>query len=65
MLDGLFFAFPNEMEAREKEFDVLLRDFYTSMKDGSGIHEYLQSQRRLPYSQGVFRHYPELDRQAQ
>jgi glutathione S-transferase len=25
--------------------------------------EYLGSERRLPYSEGVFRHYPELDRQ--
>lgn len=25
------------------------------------IKSYLQSERRLPYSSGIFRHYPELD----
>ncbi|KAF2757848.1 glutathione S-transferase [Pseudovirgaria hyperparasitica] len=63
VLDGLFFAFPKEMEARKKEFPVTLQTFYSSIKEEKGIKEYLSSGKRLPYSQGIFRRYPELDRQ--
>jgi len=63
VLDGLFFAFPKELQARKGEFPDLLETFYGSVKEEGGIKEYLSSSRRLPYSQGVFRHYPELDRQ--
>lgn len=63
VLSGLFFAFPKEMEARKKEYEVLFGTFYESVQGESGIKEYLASERRLPFSQGIFRHYPELDRQ--
>ena len=63
VLDGCFFAFPKEMEARKKEFPELLETFYENVKEEKGLKEYLASERRLPYSMGVFRHYPELDRQ--
>ncbi|KAK5684798.1 hypothetical protein LTS10_002872 [Elasticomyces elasticus] len=63
VLDGLFFAFPKEMAARKKEFPDLLGSFYESVKSEKGIKEYLSSKRRMPYSEGIFRHYPELDRQ--
>jgi len=64
--DGsLKFAFPKEMTAREgeKEFPDLCGTFYPNIKEKSGIKEYLASDRRAPYSQGIFRHYPELDRE--
>ncbi|KAK5135424.1 hypothetical protein LTR08_005212 [Meristemomyces frigidus] len=63
VLDGCMFAFPKEMEARKQEFPALLGKFYENVKEESGLKEYLVSKRRLPYSMGVFRHYPELDRQ--
>jgi glutathione S-transferase len=63
ILDGLYFAFPKEMEARKKEFPDLLDHFYESVKAEKGIKEYLASDRKFEYSQGIFRHYPELDRQ--
>lgn len=63
VLDGLFFAFPKEMEARKAEHEALLGGFYESVKQEGGLKEYLKSERRLPYSQGIFRYYPELDRQ--
>ena len=63
MLDGCLFAFPKEMEARKKEFPELLGTFYEGVKEEKGLEEYLASERRLPYSMGIFRHYPELDRQ--
>jgi len=63
LLDGCFFAFPKEMAARTKEYPDLLVTFYENIKTEHGVKEYLRSERRLKYSMGVFRHYPELDRQ--
>jgi glutathione S-transferase len=63
VLDGCLFAFPREMEVRKKEFSGLFGGFYEGVRRESGMGEYLGSERRLPYSEGVFRHYPELDRQ--
>ena len=63
VLNGLKFAFPKELEAREKEFPTLFGTFYPSVQEQSGLKDYLSSDRRKPYSMGIFRHYPELDRQ--
>ncbi|EME87271.1 uncharacterized protein MYCFIDRAFT_209463 [Pseudocercospora fijiensis CIRAD86] len=62
ILDGAKYAFPKELEVRRKEFPELLGTFYESVKEEEGIKEYLASERRLKYSMGVFRYYPELDR---
>ncbi|KAF2101401.1 glutathione S-transferase [Rhizodiscina lignyota] len=62
VLDGLHFAFPNECKARSSEFPVLQK-FYQNMKEEKGLKEYIESGRRLEFSNGLFRHYPELDRQ--
>ena len=59
----LKFAFPKEISAREKEFPLLYGTFYLAFKDQAGIKDYLASSRRMKYSHGVFRYYPELDRQ--
>jgi len=65
VVDGLKFAFPKEMEAREKagEFPLLMGTFYKSVKEEPGIKEYLASDRRQKFSEGIYRHYPELDRE--
>lgn len=63
VLSGLQFAFPKELEARKKDFPTLFETFYPSVQEQSGLKEYLSSERRKPFSNGVFRHYPELDRQ--
>jgi glutathione S-transferase len=63
VIDGLRFAFPKEMEARLADFPRLLGGFYDGVKHEDGVKEYLGSKRRLPYGQGVFRYYAELDRQ--
>lgn len=63
LLDGLKFAFPKEMEAKSKEYPLLFGTFYTGIKGEEWLSSYLDSKKRLPYSMGVFRHYPELDRQ--
>jgi glutathione S-transferase len=59
----MFYAFPNEMKAREGDYPMMFTKFYPAIKEERGIEEYLRSGRRLKFSQhGVFRHYPELDR---
>lgn len=64
VLDGLFYAFPKEMDARKEEFPELLGTFYNSVKEEKWIKEYLESSRRQQYSNGIFRRYPELDRKG-
>lgn len=65
VVHGLKFAFPKELKAREDagEFPTLFKTFFPSVPDHGGLNDYLASDRRKPYSQGIFRHYPELDRQ--
>ncbi|RMX99142.1 hypothetical protein D0868_09700 [Hortaea werneckii] len=63
VLDGIMFAFPKELEVRKKEFPELLDTFYENVKQEKGLKDYLSSERRLAYSMGLFRNYPELDRQ--
>lgn len=63
VLSGLFFAFPKEMEARKKDYPLLFEAFFPGVEGHAGVKEYLASERRKPFNMGVFRHYPELDRQ--
>jgi len=63
VVDGLMFAFPKELEARKADFPLIFETFYPKFKEEAGIKEYLQSDRRLKYSMGIFRYYKELDRQ--
>lgn len=63
VIDGLLFAFPKELEARSKDYPLLFKIFYPSIKEQEHLKEYLASDRRNPYSMGIFRHYPELDRE--
>ena len=62
VVDGLRFAFPKEMQAREKDFPLIFGTFYPGLKSEKWLSDYLKSERRLEYSMGVFRRYPELDR---
>ncbi|EUC40760.1 hypothetical protein COCMIDRAFT_9410 [Bipolaris oryzae ATCC 44560] len=62
VLSGLKFAYPNELKVREKDYPLLFGSFYESVAQAKGVKEYLESDRRLPFSMGIFRHYPELDR---
>ncbi|KAF2443451.1 glutathione S-transferase protein-like protein [Karstenula rhodostoma CBS 690.94] len=65
VVHGLKFAFPNELKAREEagEFPTVFKTFFASVPEHGQLKEYLESDRRKPYSKGIFRHYPELDRQ--
>jgi glutathione S-transferase len=59
----IHFAFPNEISMISNNYPLIFGTFYPGIKEEKGIKEYLASDRRLPYSMGLFRHYPELDRQ--
>jgi len=60
LIEGLRFAFPRRMAtvARDTPKVMALRDAVASLPQ---IAAYLASDRRQPFSNGVFRHYPELD----
>ncbi len=64
LAEGLSYAFPNAMVKFAAKYPGLaaLND---SVKARPRIAAYLASPRRLPFNEdGVFRHYPELDRSA-
>jgi len=61
VVEGLRYAFPNAMAAREAKWPKLiaLRDRVAARPN---IAAYLASDRRIAFNEeGVFRHYPELD----
>ncbi|TBU38727.1 glutathione S-transferase C-terminal-like protein [Dichomitus squalens] len=62
VLDGHLFAFPRRM-AQLKEGGEYANVFalHERVKGEKGIKEYLASDRRRKYSNGIFRHYEELD----
>lgn len=62
LIAGLRYAFPNMMRRLETEIRGL-NALHDQMAQRPNIAAYLASQRRLPFNEdGIFRHYPELDR---
>ena len=60
MIEGLRYAFPREMKRAEPP---KLRALHDRIAKRPRIAAYLASGRRIPFNrQGIFRHYPELDR---
>jgi glutathione S-transferase len=62
MIEGLRYAFPRAMARLEPSYrrTVTLHDAVSARRR---LAAYLSSPRRLPFNQqGIFRHYPELDR---
>jgi glutathione S-transferase len=61
-LDGVKFAFPNAMARLEREgkYNHVFA-LHKSVQERPKIKEYLASERRQQYSNGIYRHYPELD----
>lgn len=61
-IDGVGFAFPNAMGTLQKEGAyVKVFALVERVRNVEEIHAYLKSERRLKYSMGIYRHYPELD----
>ncbi len=61
VVEGMRFAFPKAMRRIEKDVPrvVALHDLVAKRPR---LRAYLESDRRLPFSGGVFRHYKELDK---
>ena len=51
------------MKAQKGKFNRIFETFQPGIKGEKGIKDYLASDRRLPFSSGLYRYYPELDRQ--
>jgi glutathione S-transferase len=60
LIEGLTFAFPKRLAAvlPDTARVAKLRDAVAALPE---LQDYLASGRRLPFSDGIFRHYPELD----
>jgi len=60
LIEGLSFAFPRRIAqvARDVPKVMALRAAVQGLPE---LGDYLSSARRLPFSDGIFRHYPELD----
>ncbi|QWW70598.1 glutathione S-transferase [Rhizobium sp. WYJ-E13] len=61
IIEGLVYAFPKAMSRYRSKYP-LLAALHDSVEERPNIARYLKSDRRLPFNtQGIFRHYPELD----
>jgi glutathione S-transferase len=60
LIQGLSHAFPKRMAtvARDTPKVLALHDAVKALPE---LRDYLTSDRRIPFSDGIFRHYPELD----
>ena len=62
MIEGLRYAFPNTMKKMERKIPGLML-LHERVAGRPRIAAYLRSERRIAFNeQGIFRHYPELDR---
>jgi len=62
LLQGLRYAFPRAMAARQGSWP-LLAALHDAVAARPRVRAYLASKRRIAFNrQGIFRHYPELDR---
>jgi len=64
MLDGLHYAFPRTMAGLDADIPLLM-DLAARVRAHAPVAAYRASARRQPFNEeGLFRHYPELDRAA-
>ena len=62
VIAGMRYAFPTTMSKLEADWPALLA-LHVRVAAHPGIASYLASKRRIPFNDdGIFRHYPELDR---
>ena len=62
MIEGLRYAFPRTMAALEPKYPKLIA-LHDRVAARPRLADYLHSKRRIAFNtQGIFRHYPELDR---
>lgn len=64
LCEGLLYAFPKAMAKFARDYPALA-DLSQSVRERPAVSAYLASPRRVPFNtSGIFRHYPELDRDA-
>ncbi len=62
LIEGLRYAFPQRMGTLERDYPRV-RAIVSRVRELPNVSAYLASARRLPFNEdGLFRHYPELDR---
>ena len=63
-MDGVQFAFPVAVSKMRKsgKYERVF-GLYERVKGRENVKAYLESERRMKYSSGIYRHYPELDDQ--
>ncbi|KAK7417883.1 hypothetical protein QQZ08_011464 [Neonectria magnoliae] len=65
-LDGTNFAFPDSVKKIQESGNYRsVFELYKRVKEQPNISSYLASERRLPYGEGIFRHYSELEEDVQ
>ncbi|PTQ13069.1 glutathione S-transferase [Sphingomonas oleivorans] len=60
LVEGLRFAFPKRMASVARDTPRVLT-LHEAVAKLPALRPYLSSDRRLPFGEGIFRHYPELD----
>ena len=60
LVEGLTFAFPRRMKAVAGDYPKVMA-LHRRVSGLPELKDYLNSDRRLPFGDGIFRHYPELD----
>jgi glutathione S-transferase len=64
LIEGLRYAFPKAMAGIEPDYPALA-EVHDRVAARPNLAAYLASKRRIPFNEeGIFRHYPELDRAA-
>jgi glutathione S-transferase len=64
VIEGLSYAFPRAMKGAVKRYPALAA-LHKSVRARPRVARYLASERRIPFNEsGIFRHYPELDQNA-
>lgn len=60
LVDGLLYAFPRRMRTQAVRFPNVMA-LHRRVAELPALQPYFTSGRRLPFGEGIFRHYPELD----
>ena len=60
LVDGLLYAFPKRMMSVSAQYPKVMA-LHGRVANLPELRDYFASGRRLPFGDGIFRHYPELD----
>ncbi len=60
LVEGLIYAFPQRMARLSRKYPKLMA-LHERVAKLPELQDYFDSERRLPFGEGIFRHYPELD----